>query len=57
MIARMMDPYLGDGSCENDNFIEFTDPLHKLIDTRPLDDVDIVEVALYLHWYREVRLV
>lgn len=49
--------YLRDGGCEDDNLVELAHPLHELIHSRPLDNIDVVVVALYLHWNREVGLV
>ena len=49
--------YFGNGGGEHDYFIKLSNPLHELVDSWPLDDVDIVVVALDLHWYREIRLV
>lgn len=33
---------LGHRSSKDNNFVELSDPLHKLIDTRSLDDIDVV---------------
>ena len=49
--------YLGNGSSKYYNFVEFPNTLHELIDTRPLDDVDVMELALDLHGYSEISLV
>lgn len=49
--------YLRNRGCEDYNLIEFTNPLHELIYSRPLYDVDIMELALDLNRYCEVGLV
>lgn len=48
--------YLRDGSGEDHNFIQLSYPLHELIHTRPLYDVDVVVIALNLHRNSEVGL-
>lgn len=50
-------PYLRHRRREDDNLVEFADPLHELIHTRALDDIDVVVSALDLHGYCEVGLV
>lgn len=42
---------------KHNDFIEFTNSLHELIDTRALDHIDIVIVTLNLDWDREISLV
>ena len=46
----------GHRSGEDNNFVELSDPLEEGIDTGPLDDVDIVVLALNLNRYGKVRL-
>lgn len=48
--------YLGDGCCKDNNFIKLADSLHELINAWPLDDIDIVVVALNLYRDRKVGL-
>ncbi len=48
--------YLGNRSCENNDFIELTNSLHKLVYSRSLDHIDVVVIALNFHWYREIGL-
>ena len=57
VLSLQCSPYLGDRCCEDDDLIEFANALHELIDTRPFDDINIVILALDLHWNREVGLV
>lgn len=55
--VRGVSTYLRNGCGENNHLVKLAYPLHELVDSRALDDVDIVVVALDLHWYREIRLV
>jgi len=48
---------LGHRGGKDDNLIELTNSLHELVDSWSLDYIDIMIVALNLHWYREVGLV
>lgn len=49
--------YLRDRSRENNHFIEFSNPTHELVNTRALDDIDVVVLIFNLDWDREVCLV
>ena len=49
--------YLGNRRCKHNNFIQFTHSLHESIYTRPLDDIDIMVLALNLDRNRKVGLV
>lgn len=49
--------HLGNRSREDDHLVEFANSLHKLINTRSLDDVNIVIVSLNLDGDRKVGLV
>jgi hypothetical protein len=48
--------YLRDGSCKDHNLVQLADPLHKLINARPLDHIDIVVLSLDLYRYGEIGL-
>jgi hypothetical protein len=50
-------PYLGDRSRENNNFVEFSYPLHELVHAGSLNDINIMIVALDLYRYCEIGLV
>lgn len=52
-----METYLGNRCGEDDNFVQLTHPLHKLVYTRPLDNVHVMVVALYFYRYGEIGLV
>lgn len=47
---------LGNRCSEDNNFVQFTHSLHELIDTWPLDNVNIMILTLDLHRDREVCL-
>jgi hypothetical protein len=49
--------YLGYRRREDHDLIELANSLHELIDARPLDDIDIMVVALDFYRYCEVGLV
>lgn len=49
--------YLRHRSRKYHNFIELTNPLHELIHTRALDDVNVMKLTFDLDRYREVGLV
>ena len=49
--------YLGYRRREDHHLVELANSLHELVDARPLDDIDIMVVALDLHRYCEVGLV
>jgi hypothetical protein len=55
--AERVSTYLGHGRSEDDDFVEFANPLHELVHARTLDDIDVVIVALDLHGYCEIGLV
>ena len=48
--------YLRYRSCKYYHLVKLSHSLHELINTRPLDDVDIMELALNLDWYCKVGL-
>lgn len=48
--------YLCNRSGKDDNLVELSDALHKLVHSRPLDDVNVVILTLDFDRYREVRL-
>ena len=48
---------LGNRCSEDNDFIEFTNTLHELINTRTFDNIDIMILTLDLNWYGEVSLV
>lgn len=48
---------LGHRRCEDHNLVELANSLHELVDAWPLDDIDIMVVALDFYRYREVGLV
>lgn len=47
---------LGDRSCEYNNFVQLSNPLHELVNPRSFDDIDIVIVALDLYRDGEIGL-
>lgn len=50
-------PYLGNRCSEYHHLVQLTDALHELIHSWPLDNVDVVVVALDFNGYCEVSLV
>lgn len=48
---------LGDRSCEYNNFVQLSNPLHELVNPRSLNDVDVVVVALNLYRDGEIGLI
>jgi hypothetical protein len=57
LAASWRSAYLGHRRCEDHNLVELADSLHELVDAWPLDDIDIMVVALDFYRYREVGLV
>ena len=55
--ASWRSAYLGHRRCEDHNLVELANSLHELVDAWPLDDIDIMVIALNLYRYREVGLV
>lgn len=55
--ASWRSAYLGHRRCEDNNLVELANPLHELVNAWPLDDIDIMVVALDFYRYREVGLV
>ncbi len=49
--------YLGDRRGEYNNFIQLAHSLHKLVDSRSLNDIYVVIVAFNFDRYRKVGLV
>lgn len=49
--------HLGDRRCENDDFIQLAHPLHELIDTRPLNHVNVMIVSFDLYRNGKIGLV
>ena len=49
--------YLGNRGCEHDHLIELPNALHKLINTRSLDDIYVVVLTFDLYWYCKIGLV
>lgn len=47
---------LRDRSCEYNNFVQLSNPLHELVNPRSLNDVDVVVVALDLYRDGEIGL-
>lgn len=47
---------LAETGCEDDDFVDFAHLLQKVVNTRPLEDVEMMPVVLYLDWDNKVRL-
>ena len=48
--------HLRDRGCKHYDLIELAHSLHELIDTRPLDNINVVILPFNLHWNREISL-
>jgi hypothetical protein len=49
--------YLGNGCSEHNNFVQLAHSLHKLVDTRTLDNIHVMVLAFNLDGNGEVGLV
>lgn len=45
------------GSSKDNNFIKLAHAFHELVNSRPLNDINVVVLSFYLNWDREVCLV
>ena len=55
--GRQNQTNLGHGGGKDDDLIQLADPPHKLVDARPLDDIDVVISSFNFHWNCKVCLI